>query len=301
MSLSLFSQISNGQQLTIEETFEYIEKIENKYQGYISDGSKVTVKYNVDEDGVFKKETIFTKEGSSKIVEKISVHVNDLKKEFKYDGNNFIRFECLNRNCFYVEEDGIKFVDKKDRKSFKNEGLSVYIEQEYNAKKIIKALNYLFSKLDEKDFNRDENDPFADDENEVTIFKSEKSDEIPLYEKNGTYRVKVYFGKINEWFIVDSGAAEISISSSFAKKLIENKKILKSDLLTDGLYRIANGKVISQKRINIRTLKVGNFTVKNVRASVGNSNSPLLLGRSFFDKFNNWSINNKLKKLKLSK
>jgi predicted aspartyl protease len=42
----------------------------------------------------------------------------------------------------------------------------------------------------------------------------------------------------------------------------------------------------------IRSLKVGNTVVQNVRASVASSKGPLLLGQSFLERFKSWSIDN---------
>ena len=51
--------------------------------------------------------------------------------------------------------------------------------------------------------------------------------------------------------------------------------------------------------MGIVKLKVGNFTVKNLIISVGDENSPLLLGKNFLDKFETWTIDNSKKTIKL--
>lgn len=299
-SIILNCKTVNSQQLTIDETLTYIENIENEYQGFTNRGDKVTVNYEIDADGIFTKKTMYTIENETKTVTIIKVHVDDLSQNFEYDGNSFIDINCKNRNCLEIEEDGTIYLDKKPRKSIKNEGLHVFVKQEYNAKKITKALDYLFSLINESNFNRDIDDPFADTSNTIFNNNSSKSNEIQLTERNGTYNIQVNFGTISENFVLDSGAAEVSLSNGLLKKLIKNGKISKSDILPDGLYRIADGTIISQMRVNIPQMNVGQYTVKNVAASVGNDDSPLLLGRSFLDKFSNWSVDNQRKVLNLT-
>ena len=300
--LIVFNQIKvYSQQLTINETLTYIENIENKYQGFTQGGDKVTVDYNIDADGIFTKKILYTNENVTKTVTLIKVHVDDISKNFEYDGDAFINIKCKNRNCLEIEEDGTKYINKKPRKSIKNEGLHVYVIQEYNAKKIIKALYYVFSLVEDKNFNRDINDPFAINNNEIFNNDLTKSNKVKLDETNGTFSVKVNFGTLSENFILDSGASEVSLSNNLFIRLVNAKKILESDMLPDGLYKIADGTIISQKRVNLRELKVGAFIVRNITASIGNENSPLLLGKSFLDKFKNWSIDNQEQVLILSK
>ncbi|WAC02976.1 retroviral-like aspartic protease family protein [Lacinutrix neustonica] len=97
------------------------------------------------------------------------------------------------------------------------------------------------------------------------------------------------------------GASEISISLNLEDDLISKGLLKKEDYIESGLYRIADGSIISCRRIIIKELKVGNFTIKNVVASIGFKESPLLLGKSFLDNFKKWSIDNDLQLLILEK
>lgn len=288
-----------GQQLTVEQTLDYISNIENKYTGSTLRGDRVTVEYGIDKDGVFTKKTLYSNNEKSRIVEKISVHVDDLSRDVQYDGDSFIDFKCQNKNCFYVEEDGTKYLNKKPRTSYSNDDLQVYIKQEYQAKKVITAINYLFSLLNERSFKRDIDDPFANS-SVVVSQNNTNSNKIPLTESNGTYNIKVRFGHLTKLFVLDSGASEVTISSLLEKELLASGIITKTDYLPKGLYRIADGSIISQNRVQIRKMSIGQFTVHSISASIGNRNSPLLLGKNFLDKFKNWSIDNEQKALELS-
>lgn len=288
-----------SQQLSTAETLDYIANIENKYTGSTLNGDRVTVEYGIDVDGVLSQKTIFSKNDKKRIVKKISVHIDDLSREVNYDGYSFVNFKCKNKNCFYVEEDGTTYLDKMPRTSYSNDDFRIFVKQEYQAKKVVTAVNYLFSLLIEKNYNRDINDPFANSSPIVAKKSNTSSNKVQLTEINGTYNIIVSFGKLRKSFVLDSGASEITISSLLESELLTNGTISKKDYLSDGLYRIADGSIISQKRVLISEMSVGYFSVKNISSSIGNENSPLLLGKNFLDNFKNWSIDNKQKTLEL--
>lgn len=293
--LLFITTLSYSQQLTIDETFKYIENIENVYQGFVGENrDKVDVEYHLDDKGILTKQT-FVKSNSSKTLTKtISVHIDDLKRQVKYT-DSFVMFECKNENCITRIYDGKTIYSNKD--------LYVFVEQEYQAKKIIRAINYLFSLIDNLNFNRDTSDPFAVRDKKViniTNSSTSKSNLVKLNENNGVYTLSVKFGAITKIFVLDSGASEITISNTLENELIKNGIIKKEDYLPDALYKIADGSIINQRRVVIKTLSVGNFKIKNISASIGNENTPLLLGRNFLGIFKTWSIDNQKKSLELS-
>lgn len=290
-----------AQQLNIRETLNYIEKIHSEYNTYTFNKNiyknpsdqLVSLKYNIDNEGVLK-----IKHYRALYDNYVTwiVHVDDIKRDIKIfnkTSSTVIEFNCLHQNCFTAERP----LDK----SFKS-NYNIEITQEYQAKKLFTAFNYLFSLLDEKNFNRDKGDPFASAKNlDISKANTSKSNEVKVTDNDGgTYSINVSFGNTNQTFILDSGAAETSITSTLERKLIADGLITKNDYLPDGLYKIADGSIISQRRAIIKQLKVGEFTVKNVVVSIGDDNSPFLLGRSFLDKFKEWSIDNQRKVLKLN-
>lgn len=291
--LIIFPIFNYGQQLNIVETLEYISNLHTKYDKYSNkDAGVKVVKYEIDEEGFLSINFYLNGEKTATN----SVHVNDINRRITYQ--NFsseteIKIECSTQNCF---------IHKSTKEYYKN-NFNIYFTQEYNAIKMVNALNYLFSLIDEIKFKRDENDPFTS--NNINQTKSKITDKsqtkkINLIEQNGTYGILVSFEKINEIFILDTGASETTISNILEKKLLLNKSISKENYLVDGLYRIADGSIISQKRVMIKSITVGPHTVNNLIVSIGNAQSPLLLGRNFLDNFNNWTINNKEKTIEFS-
>ena len=118
--------------------------------------------------------------------------------------------------------------------------------------------------------------------------------QIKLKEINGVYNLPV---KINNNltldFVLDLGASDVSISSDVLSVLIKSGSIDQSDYIGENDYKLADGTVVKSNVINLRSLKIGEFEIKNVRASVSKSiDSPLLLGQSALKKLGKYQIDN---------
>ena len=116
---------------------------------------------------------------------------------------------------------------------------------------------------------------------------------VPMQMEGGTYVVPVLInGAITLDFVVDSGAADVVIPADVASTLLRTKTIGPSDFVGQETYVMADGSQAPSDVFIIRSLKVGNRIVQNVRASIASSKATLLLGQSFLRQFNSWSIDN---------
>lgn len=116
---------------------------------------------------------------------------------------------------------------------------------------------------------------------------------IKLKKQGGIYKVPVKInGSLTFDFIFDSGASDVTISDDIFSILVKQGKIDKSDILGYKEYTLADGSTVQQISLILRKIQVGEFIVNNVIASVGNTDSPLLLGQSFLQKFRKFSIDN---------
>jgi clan AA aspartic protease (TIGR02281 family) len=117
---------------------------------------------------------------------------------------------------------------------------------------------------------------------------------IKLLKKGNIYTVPV---KINQSitldFVVDSGASDVMISDDIFSALVKSNLITKADILGYEYYKIADGSTTKNLSIILHKLQIGDVVVNNIKASVGSSEAPLLLGQSFLQKFNIFSIDNK--------
>jgi clan AA aspartic protease (TIGR02281 family) len=116
---------------------------------------------------------------------------------------------------------------------------------------------------------------------------------VPMQMEGGTYVVPVLInGAITLDFVVDSGAADVVIPADVVSTLLRTKTIGTSDFVGQQTYVMADGSQAPSDVFIIRSLKVGNRIVQNVRASIASPKANLLLGQSFLRQFNSWSIDN---------
>lgn len=93
-------------------------------------------------------------------------------------------------------------------------------------------------------------------------------------------------------FIVDSGAADVSIPADVVLTLIRTGTIAQSDFIGAQTYTLADGSTTSSPTFRIRSLKVGDTVLQDVTGSVANQKGDLLLGQSFLGRFKSVSFNN---------
>ena len=116
---------------------------------------------------------------------------------------------------------------------------------------------------------------------------------VPLKQEGGIFVVPVEInGAITLEFAVDSGAADVSVPVDVFSTLRRTRTIKDSDIIGEQTYVLADGSRSRSVMFTIRSLKVGDKVVENVKGSVASSQGTLLLGQSFLERFKSWSINN---------
>jgi clan AA aspartic protease (TIGR02281 family) len=117
--------------------------------------------------------------------------------------------------------------------------------------------------------------------------------EIPLKPLGGTFVVPVFInGAITLNFVVDSGASEVAVPADVVGTLIRAGTIEKSDITGKQKYMLADGSISPTVTFIIRSLKVGDVLIENVKGSVSPAAGSLLLGQSFLQRFKSWSMDN---------
>jgi clan AA aspartic protease (TIGR02281 family) len=116
---------------------------------------------------------------------------------------------------------------------------------------------------------------------------------IPLRSEGGTFVVPVLINdKITLDFMLDSGAADVSIPLDVFSTLQRTHTISEAEVLPSAEYTLADGSVRQQTRFRIRSLKIGGLELRNVVGSVAPARGTLLLGQSFLSRLQTWSIDN---------
>jgi len=117
--------------------------------------------------------------------------------------------------------------------------------------------------------------------------------EVLLHKENGVLLVPVLINdKIPLDFVLDSGAADVSIPADVVLTLIRTGTLTEADFMGTNTYVLADGSKVPSQTFRIRSLKVGDQTLQNVVGSVASVNGSLLLGQSFLTRFKSWSIDN---------
>ena len=124
-------------------------------------------------------------------------------------------------------------------------------------------------------------------------YRSSGTQTVPMLADGGTFKVPVTInGQLTLDFIVDSGAADVSIPADVVLTLVRTGTLAESDFLDSRTYRLADGSTFPSQRFLIRSLKVGDKVLENITGSVAPVAGSLLLGQSFLTRFKSWSIDN---------
>ena len=119
------------------------------------------------------------------------------------------------------------------------------------------------------------------------------AESIQLEEVHGVYMVPV---RINDAitipFVLDSGAADISVPEDVFKTLLRTRTVTESDFLAPGTYVMADGSNHLKQRFVLHELRVGEHVAKDLIASVAPDKADPLLGQNFLKKLPAWTMDN---------
>ena len=116
---------------------------------------------------------------------------------------------------------------------------------------------------------------------------------IPMKREGGTYVVPVLINNaITLDFVVDSGAADVSIPADVVLTLIRTGTLGNTAFIGERTYRLADGSTTTSNTFRLQSLRVGGKIVEGVIGSIAPVQGGLLLGQSFLSRFKSWSIDN---------
>jgi aspartyl protease family protein len=117
---------------------------------------------------------------------------------------------------------------------------------------------------------------------------------VPLENANGVYFVPaIVNGGASLKFAVDTGAADVAMPADVVAVLMKAGLVSKADFLGQQTYVLADGSRMPSLIFQIRSLKVGDVVITNVRASITpEKRGATLLGQSFFGRLKSWSLDN---------
>ena len=114
----------------------------------------------------------------------------------------------------------------------------------------------------------------------------------------GTYEIPCTVNGLPLRMIFDTGASDVTISSVEASFMFKNGYLTDGDVKGKTKYMTASGDIHEGTILKLKEVKLGDAVLKNVEASVVNSQkAPLLLGQSVLEKFGTITIDNLNSKL----
>jgi predicted aspartyl protease len=118
------------------------------------------------------------------------------------------------------------------------------------------------------------------------------AEEIALTKEGDVYLLPV---RINDMitldFLLDTGASEVHIPADVVLTLLRQKTIKAEDFLPGATYTLADGSTVRSPRFTVRSLQINSHRLTNVPASIGTLSSGPILGMSFLNRFEAFSIN----------
>lgn len=125
--------------------------------------------------------------------------------------------------------------------------------------------------------------------------------EVALVEDHGIYKIPVRINDVLTLdFVIDSGASEVQVPADVALTLLRTGTISQADFLPGKTYTLADGSSVRSERFILKHLKVGNILVNQIEAGIAGIEGQLLLGQSFLQKIDSWSLDNRRKMLILN-
>ncbi len=108
---------------------------------------------------------------------------------------------------------------------------------------------------------------------------------IKMTSIGGVYQIPCYVNGVKMNFIVDTGAANVTISLTEAAFLAKKGYLSKEDVIGESYAQLADGKVIPNTEINLHSIEIEGIVITDVKAVIiENTTAPLLLGQSVLKK-----------------
>ena len=142
---------------------------------------------------------------------------------------------------------------------------------------------------------------YIQEEGGTEIVRDDVSVEIPFTKANGVTEVQCSINGLPLHFVFDTGASDVTMSMVEATFMLKNKYLTPLDVVGKQNYLTADGNVSEGTVINLKSVKIGDLELTNVRASVVKSqNAPLLLGQSVLGRLGKIEIDNEKRVIKVT-
>ena len=152
-------------------------------------------------------------------------------------------------------------------------------------------------------------DPFEDDKTfdkgwtatSATDIKGPASDTIKILTMNGMTYVRIKTGSMVQFWLLDTGAADMLINNEMEETLKNEGQIGTNNYLGTAEYEMANGMIDTCRRYRMDNIQIGGYSLNNIVVAVTDKGKRIIAGKGLLNKFTNWVLNNKQNTLILNK
>ncbi|GEO09716.1 retroviral-like aspartic protease family protein [Segetibacter aerophilus] len=135
----------------------------------------------------------------------------------------------------------------------------------------------------------------------VNDIKGPASDSIKVLTLNGMTYVKIKTGSMFQFWLLDTGAADMLINKEMEETLKAEGLLGNMNYLGTAEYEMANGMIDTCRRYKMSNIQIGSFSLDNIVVAVTDKGKRIIAGKGLLNKFSNWVLNNKENTLVLSK
>ena len=118
-------------------------------------------------------------------------------------------------------------------------------------------------------------------------------DTVHILTLDGMTYVKINLGGTTQFWLLDTGATDLLINTDMETTLKNEHIITPANYLGIGEYELANGTIDTCRKYRIDILKIGKFTLNNIRIAVTDKGKKIIAGKALLNKFRYWILNNK--------
>ena len=126
---------------------------------------------------------------------------------------------------------------------------------------------------------------------QLFIVKTNAQTVIQMVADQGVYKVPCEVNGLKVKMVFDTGAAAVSISENLAEMMLENGYLSPEDLGNKAKAITADGRIVDNTLVILKTVKIGDITLSDVAAVViDGQRTPLLFGQSAIQKLGDVSM-----------
>lgn len=102
-------------------------------------------------------------------------------------------------------------------------------------------------------------------------------------------KIKMTFDGVEKYFLFDTGASEVIISTELERQLLLKGAITEEQYLGVTTFQLADGTMVEARVVSLNNVRIGDYTVNNLVVAILDQGG-MLCGMGLLNKFKKWEI-----------